>query len=342
MIIMELQNLIDKYISHLYDNSYNTRGILRYQSLLNIFYEYLIIQNSLNSTTLISYLNGITPEAILNSVDYYISKGAYSEDTVGMYVSVIREFFRYIKNILDIGNDDLIKSFGLSKRDQRSFAFKYQSYLSKLLTNGTIQASKHGVPFTDEQVRSLVKFCDEHIVGPDISKISDREYDQYVKSLAVKLISYLGVSIDVLNNILVNHLDLERGTIIISGFRLHLPYHLRNQAEVYKDKFRKNSSNNTLFVLSDGKCFDQANKLGIYISNCFRYDSSVQNPSSVTSLAKYAIIQLIDAGIDRDTIRDLTGYKDEIYESCKQLIDLPIKSKQIDGIVKQLPAFDYL
>ena len=35
-------------------------------------------------------------------------------------------------------------------------------------------------------------------------------------------------------------------------------------------------------------------------------------------MAKYAIIQMIEAGLDRDVIQEFTGYGDDVYESCKE------------------------
>lgn len=295
-----------------------------------------------------SYLNGISPDEILSSIEYYMEKVALSEDTVNMYISVIKEFFKYIKETQDIGNDKLIQSFGRGKNDVNSFTYKYKAYIKILLDNNKIKPSTKGVPFSEEHVNIIVQYCDEHldIMNP-IQKISyEILYNQYVKSLQIKLIAYLGVSLDVLNKITVQQFDISRGTIIISGYCLHLPFRLRQQMELFSTYALLNKEKQSpLFALYSGDVIKQPNKLGIFMNNRLKKVPNVENSSAITSLAKYAIIQLIDAGIDRDTIIELTGYKDEIYESCKQLIDkvdLGIKSKKLDNILKQLPSYDYL
>lgn len=343
---MELQKLIDQYLKSLKENSYSERTILRYEYLLGIFYDCLS-ENKINNTTLISYLNGITPEDILYSAKYYMNKGAVSEDTISMYISVIREFFKYIKKALNIGND-LIKSFGLSKQDTNSFNFKFRSFMQELLQTGFIKPSTQGVPFTDEQVKLIVQYCNDILTISTVERSVSEErcYNRYVKSLAVKLIVYLGVSIDVLNAIEVQHLDLQYGTIVISGYQFHLPYWIRQQIELFHEKIlRKNTHTSPLLALYDGKMFPQPSVLGAFINSKLKYEADVQNPFSVICLAKYAIIQLIDAGLGRDTIIELTGYKDEIYDSCKQLVDkvdVNLRSKQIDAVLKQLPSYDFL
>jgi integrase len=345
---MELQKLIDQYLKFIKESSYSERTILRYEYLLGIFYDYMIYKNKINSSTLISYLNGITPEDILSSTNYYISKGTVSEDTISMYISVIREFFRYIKNELNIGNDNLLKSFGLSKKDKNSFSYKFKSFTQEQLHKGIIKSSKQGVPFTDEQVKLIVQYCNENLNTSKVGKNVSEEncYNRYVKSLAIKLIAYLGVSIDVLNAIEVQHLNLQYGTIIMSNYQFHLPYWLRQQLELfYKEILQNRTLSSPLLALYDRKVFPQPSVLGGFINNRLKYETDIQNPYSIISLSKYAIIQLIDSGLDRDMIIEITGYKDDIYDSCKQLVDkvdINVKSKQIDAVLKQLPSYDFL
>jgi site-specific recombinase XerD len=142
---MEFKKLIDKYIEFIRNNSYTELSVRRYEYLLNIFYEYITLKNKINNLTLLSYLNGISPDEILSSIEYYMEKVALSEDTVNMYISVIKEFFKYIKETQDIGNDKLIQSFGRGKNDVNSFTYKYKAYIKILLDNNKIKPSTKGV-----------------------------------------------------------------------------------------------------------------------------------------------------------------------------------------------------
>lgn len=343
---MELQKLIDEYLKFLRLNSYSERTVLRYNYLLNIFYDYLIL-NKITDITLISYLNGIDPEDILNSACYYVSKGASSEDTITMYVSVIREFFRYIKKEFDIGNDNLIKIFGLGQRDENAFSNKFKIFIEDQLNKKTIKPSSQGVPFTDEQVKIIVNYCNQNLtnLSADIN-IEERYYNRCVKSLAVKLIAYIGVSVETLNKIQIGHLDTDMGVISISGYKIRLPFWLRRQLDDFRKSILKNSANNfPLFALYNGSTISQPSILGQFISRKLRDEPDVQNPYSLTSLAKYAIMQLIDAELDRDMIIELTGYKDEIFSSCKQILDKidEVKNElKINNAIKQLATYDFL
>jgi len=344
---MELQRLIDQYIEFLKHNDYSDRTVLRYGYLLSIFYEFLNT-NKISDTTLVSYLNGINPKDIMQSVEYYVKKGANSEDTIYMYCSVISEFFKYIKLEFNIGNDDLIKSFGLSWRDDKSFSYVFKAYNQKLLSMGLIKPSKQGIPFSDEQVKIIVQYCDNKIndIISDDKLFYERLYNQYVKSLSIKLITYMGVSIDRINAIEEKHYDPLNGTLVVADIKIHLPYRLGQQFYYfYKNMYKNNPKSLKLLSLYNGVIFSQPSVLGAFIGKKLKLETCVQNPYSIVSLAKYAIIQLIDAGLDQSTIMELTGYGNEIYDSCRQIadrVDLTKKNSKVDRALKQLMAYDFL
>ena len=182
--------------------------------------------------------------------------------------------------------------------------------------------------------------------NPTKDSITKTDYNRFVKSLTVKLMIYSGVSTSVLNLIKVGQLDLQEGTIVISGFQLHLPYWTRRQFEFFYEKLFKNKEDekSPLLALYDGEVFPDGSFFGPFIKTMLKNEPDVNNPSSITSLAKNAIIQLIDVGLNRDTIMQLTDYKKDIFDSCMQIIGIEntVNNKQIDISLKRLDSYDYL
>ena len=43
--------------------------------------------------------------------------------------------------------------------------------------------------------------------------------------------------------------------------------------------------------------------------------------NSATAVAKYAIIQLIERGTPENLIKEFTGYKDDIYKHCQEIVN---------------------
>ena len=66
-----------------------------------------------------------------------------------------------------------------------------------------------------------------------------------------------------------------------------------------------------------------------------------------TALAKYAIIQMIKQGMLAHIIKDFTGYKDDIYNHCQEIVNEETRSglkeekcKIIDSKIRMVDLSD--
>ena len=111
---------------------------------------------------------------------------------------------------------------------------------------------------------------------------------------------------------------------------------------------RKDFAKNFLFIEHDGSLITQPRFVGGIIKSAFyKYEDIPVNfkQQSTICLAKYAIIQLIDAGIDRDVIKSFTGYVDAVYDSCRKYTDVGLENENknmVTNTIKTLPIFDVL
>ena len=341
---MELKLIVDNYISGISDKGYSDRSIERYQYILGVFSEFLSC-NKLKSAALEDYFNEMTPESIIESLNYYVlEKGVTSEYTARFYISVIKEYFRYLKETLSIENEKLISSFGLGRQDTNSFVYKVNTYIKRMLDEKLLVEGSEILPLSDTDISYIAGFCDKHLNNEIKGSIT--RFNAYIKSLMIKMMIYIGVSLDVINQIRYSDINLEKGTIVVSKYTIHIPYKLRRQLEYYLTKMRTFKSNRTvLFTLYNGKTIQKTGDLGNFIKPPLLLCPEVESKSATTCLTKYAVIQLIDAGVDRDTILDLTGYGDTFYNSCKDYlnnIDMVIRSRQLDIRLKGIPSFDFL
>ncbi len=70
---------------------------------------------------------------ILNAAEYYLTnRRVNSQDTVDMFISVAKEFHRYIRNQYNITSEKVFVSLGLSENDVNSFTYQYIDFCTRL------------------------------------------------------------------------------------------------------------------------------------------------------------------------------------------------------------------
>jgi len=351
---MELGNLIHEYIGYISSESkpLDRRSIIRYQYILSVYADYLIHHIKINPETLIPYLDRTTPGQILSALDIYISKSSVSsEDTANVYISVVKEFFRFLKMKHNIGSDTLINSFGLNNDDPNSFFFQYESYLKNAFHEKKLHIHSTGLPYSDQEMREILKYCNNCLDTEDVLTHHDNTnlYNRFVKALATKLIIYTGFSVTPkLTGIRQRDLDNLGGTLKIGDYVIHVPFHLRIQFRDYFKIIKIKDPDVQLLTYFNGTPISQPAEIG----NFYRHkllsnfnDIPTAKPSSVICLAKYTILQMIDIGLDRDSIQSFTGYGDTVYKACLELSDMTridLKNNLIDTKLKAMPLYDVL
>lgn len=349
---MVFKEKIQDYIN---STSFTKRSMERYKYILGVYYSFLFENERLNDMNVFTYLNGVTFKEVLSSLEFYINNyNVKAEDTCLLYISVIKEFLKFLTKEECIKNNSIIFSFGLSDEDKQSFNYHGSKYISKLIKEGVIKRSKEGAPFNEEQIACVIEYCNENLLPLKFIKKENKEniHNRFVKSLIVKLVILSGLSVsDRIYQLKLKDINMDLGYILIEEYRIYLPFNLRNQFSIYLSEIYNGDKSNLdsyLFLNYNHEHLKQPNTVGGLINNVL---SRMEirplgfKPASTICLAKYAIIQLIDSGIDRDTIISFTGYGDTVVSSCKNYADagLEVENKKIiTNTIKTSSLFDIL
>ena len=305
--MMSIQDLIEDYLKHSTNGErFTERTLARYRYLLEVYKEYIEEKCNINETSLEAFFNGINVKNILNAVEYYLDfRKVKSQDTIDMYVSVIKEFHRHIRNHYNITSEKFFASIGLSDADKDSFTYQYIEFCAELIKEKRIKYSSQGEVYSQTEINEIIEYCNENLVCEfDIKKNQKDSYNRFVRALITKLIIYTGASVaSKIFSIKVKDLNLQKGTIKIGECEVHLPYHLRNNLNEYVNiLINDRDKKDLLFKTYDNMPFKQPNSIGGFYVHRLRRD--IKGKASTISLSKYAIVQLIEAGIDRDTIQE--------------------------------------
>lgn len=341
--MLDLQLMIENYISYCREqNQFTERSIERYNYLLHVYYEFLCKHNDININTLHPYMSGVKPEDIFQSLEYYIDNyPVNSEDTAHLYISVIKEFYRYLFMFKIVNSSNLIVSFGLKDTDPNSFSFKLNEFLRELYKRNKIIIKSEDTIISDDNVAKIIECCNKNLILSEIKRLPDKKdsYNRFVKALIVKLILLTGIKFTpTIKSIKKKDLNLGQGTLKIEKYQIHLPYHYRKQLNDYTTIYNCKSDEDPLFSFYNNSQLSQPNDLTTIFSRTV-------DITKTTSLAKYAIISMIDAGLDKETILDFTGYGEQIYNSCNEISNVGISDKKIqllDNKIKCLDIFDVL
>lgn len=333
-----------------YENEYlkkfdNKKSYDRYKYVLDVYGDY--IEEKCSSTINISkYMNTVNTEDLIEATKKYVSFGSVkSQDTIDFLKSAFIEFHKFIKE--KYGYDgDVLHKYALNKTDPDSFMFKYNNYCNDLLKRKIISKGE-GKIYDDNSIKIILECCNKNLeINFPKQKQENRCYDQYVKSLIIKLIIYTGVSVvSKLYPIKVNDYDMKRGSLKIGNYIIHLPYYLRQQFNDYMNEIVGcREKNDYLFKLYNGTKLEDAHDVVSIYSHSLSKQIE-KGYTSTTAIAKYAIMQLVDAGVDRDTIQDFTGYGDNVYLACKDLIFMGRKGEKekiIDPYLMSTQMYDIL
>ena len=100
---------------------------------------------------------------------------------------------------------------------------------------------------------------------------------------------------------------------------MYLPDDLNRQMKVYvlyRSRIHNSGKNEHLFI-----DFFYAKKEKIDNTKMFFILKDMIGSNCATALAKYAIIQMIKQGMPAHIIKDFTGYKDDIYNHCQEIVN---------------------
>lgn len=191
---MEFENIVVQFLDYQQlKYSLTERTIQRYRYILGVYSTYLSDRLKITNETMNPFLKGVNGNHLFNALDYYVSeKYIESEDTARLFISVLKELYRYIHTEKSIHNNKLIESFGLPIKNSESFSSKVNSKMKGLKSKKILKYSGDS-PITEEQFLKVLEYCNTTLDEDDYTV----NYKNCLCAVIVKLILFIGLSMRV-------------------------------------------------------------------------------------------------------------------------------------------------
>lgn len=314
-----------------------------YRKKIATFREYLLERKRMNNDNCKNIFKGLEHNDFIESMAFYVEQNnvKYRAST-DIYYACVREFLKYISANYGCNNPNFEnKSYDSMLKD------KYDELIVKLKLNISEQVK----PLTNKEVDKVISECNAILDYAEFEEISsgkwDGAYSRYISALLSKMVLCYGTSIKTLCQIGVQDYNSRYGTIVINGYKVHMPDGLKKNMDDYM-QYRhmiKGSDNNPHLFID----FLTPNKKKMDCTKMFFILKELIGTYKSTALAKYAIIQLIRQGTPANLIKDFTGYKDIIYNHCQEIVDEDKgivsnseKCRKLDVSVRMSPVGDML
>ena len=305
-----LNDLIDKYAHKI-----SEKQAIQYVPMLkNYFVPYIIDNYSCNNLKSL-FCEEITRNGIIQSGVYYVMHN----ENVSAKSRLI-----YFLNALDSFWQNTLFEMFPNPNIRGIYPFtSLQDEIVKILNKKGIYLydKKQNPPIDDEQYIFLM----DTIKNKNDSVISKQ------KNIIIKLYLLYGLSADKLSKVLVSKYSGERNVLMIPCsvrtdviIHIELPYGLSKEISTYISE-RGLRDDDFLFLTENGNAVT-SNYIDDYLKNIRKaYYKGVrpmpENQFTPTGLQKYAIIKMIEEGMNQSIIMDFTGQGSDIFSDCQNIVD---------------------
>lgn len=287
------------------------------------FTDYLEKQwkNSLSDANVRFLLQGLNVEFLLDSLIYNVEERKIykRKNAAKKYATVIGLFFNYIRKNTDIDNPTLFESISYSRLRENAYMKRMMAYINECdKLQGTIELEGVGrseaekvLRWSDEQLKDDKRWYSDI----ETKEIDETAFRKAMAALGMKMMLIYGFTYRELRKIKRNQYDSIRNTIIINGFEIRLPINLGIQMKRMKDFLNMNEIRNEkgfLFTNAQGEEWGEITSAS-GISDML---GSLIESTSVTSIVKYGISQLLKAGLNDSIIKQITGASDTLIRGC--------------------------
>lgn len=287
------------------------------------FTEYLEKQwkNSLSDANVRFLLQGLNVEFLLDSLIYNVEERKIykRKNAAKKYATVIGLFFNYIRKNTDIDNPTLFESISYNRLRENAYMKRMMAYINECdKLQGTIELEGVGrseaekvLRWSDEQLKDDKRWYSDI----ETKEIDETAFRKAMAALGMKMMLIYGFTYRELRKIKRNQYDSVRNTIIINGFEIRLPINLGIQMKRMKDFLNMNEIRNEkgfLFTNAQGEEWGEITSAS-GISDML---GSLIESTSVTSIVKYGISQLLKAGLNDSIIKQITGASDTLIRGC--------------------------
>lgn len=310
-----------------------------YKRKIYVFQEYVNLVLQAKDVNFQSILTAMTKEQLVDSMQYYVKTyDVKYVATVETYNTVVRVFYDFISSAYEWKNP-LFEN--RTKNSELKAA--YDKKISELKLNTKEQVE----PLTDKDAEKLLDICDDKIDNTTINKLkngaNNGEFSAYISSLISKTVLLFGTKNASLNEMKIFDYDDRLNKLRINGFWVHLPdkfaIQMRNYMK-FREQILEKEREERLFVdIKKGKRKLDNTKM-------FYILKEITGNAQAKCIAKYAIIQMIKLGVPSHTIKEFTGYSDDVYQFCREkneqdsILMVLEKSKLLDSALRRSDLYD--
>ncbi|WWR15925.1 hypothetical protein V1224_00220 [Lachnospiraceae bacterium JLR.KK008] len=294
-----------------------------YKSDVANFEEYLETYwgNSLSGDSFRILLKGIDVEFILKSLIYNVEevRRIKSKTKAKRYSTVIGQLFNYIRKTTDIVNPELYDAISYNRLRENSYMKQMMSYILKCdMLAGIVEQEA----LSSDQIEKIIKWTDEQLDGQDW--IDETKFKKAMAAIGIKMMTAYGLTYRELRKIKWSDCDSIYGFVTVNGFELRLPPKLAIQLgrmERFVLERKIVTKKDSLFVNCSGEPWADVTSY----SGIPDYLGALIDVTSVTSIIKYGIGQLLKAGLSDSVIKEITGASDKIIQNCLVHEDCELK-----------------
>lgn len=269
-------------------------------------------ENSLSGDPLRILLKGIDVDFILKSLIYNVEtiKRYKSKTKAKRYATVIGQFFNYVRKTTDIGNSDLYNAISYNRLRENSYMQQMMSYIDKCeMLAGIVEQE----PLTSTEAEIMLKWANEQLTAHEWE--DSTSFRKAMAAIGIKMMMLYGITYRELRKMKWSDYDEIYACIMVNEFELRLPLKLSIQLKNMK-KFVFNrkiiNDENLLFADFQGESWNDITSS----SGIPDYMGALIGITSVTSIVKYGISQLLKAGLSDSVIKKVTGASEKLIQGC--------------------------
>ncbi len=269
-------------------------------------------RNSLSGDQLRILLQGIDVDFILKSLIYNVEtvKRYKSKTKAKRYATVIGQFFNYIRKTTDIVNPDLYDAISYNRLRENSYMQQMMAYIDRCeMLAGIVEQE----PLTSTEVEKILIWANEQFLSQRWEDATS--FRKAMAAIGIKMMMLYGITYRELRKMKWNDYDEMYDCITVNGFELRLPLKLSIQLRSIKDFILKKeivNSDKLIFAGFQGEAWNDITSS----SGIPDYMGALIGITSVTSIVKYGISQLLKAGLSDSVIKKMTGASEKVIQGC--------------------------
>ncbi len=329
---IKLNDLIDEYANKISDEQ-----VKQYVPMLkNYFVPYIIKNYSCNNLKSL-FCEEITRNGIIQAGVYYVmhNENVSAKSRLLYFLNALDSFYSNL--LFEVYPNPNIRGI-------HPFTNLQKEVVDILMENGIhLNDKKQYPPIDDEQYTFLM----------DLMKKKSDSLISKQKNIIIKLYLLYGLSADKLSKLRVLDYSSERNVLKIPCsvrkdiiIYLELPYGLSKEICIYISE-RGLDDNDFLFLTENGNVIT-SNYIDDYLKNIRKsYYEGVrpmpENQFTPTGLQKYAIINMIEEGMNQSIIMDFTGQGSDIFNDCQNIVDENKhlnRNRYINHMIRGIVSYD--